>query len=193
MKFVAPSWEKIFIQSISLARMLIRDSGKNGFDCIVGVSRGGLVVTRLMSDLLEVQDVLITKSEYYVDMGKKRKKPVITQKIQESIRGKKVLLVDDVADSGESLSEIKKYLNSKMPSSVTVATLYIKPWSSVVPDYYSAKTDAWIIFPWERYEAMKSLLSKNGKRILNKTKLSPRIIKTLLQYSDFISKAKNPE
>ncbi len=188
MKFVAPSWERIFSQSVTLAEMLVRDAGKRGFDCIVGVSRGGLVLTRLMSDLLEIQDVVITRSEYYVDLGKRRRKPIITQRIQESLAGKRVLLVDDVADTGESLVEIKKYLMSKKPECLTMATLYIKPWSRVIPDYYVQKTNAWIIFPWERYEAVKSLRIKNGKRILAQTKMPRKIIRRMLEFADHDAK-----
>ncbi|MGI0079667.1 MAG: phosphoribosyltransferase [Nitrososphaerales archaeon] len=184
MKFVAPTWESIFSQSVRLAEKLLHDWGPGGFDCIVGVSRGGLVLTRLMSDLLEIQDVMITKSEYYTDMGRRKKKPVITQKIQGNIFKKNVLLVDDVADTGESLIEIERYIESKKPKALTVATLYIKPWSKVVPDYYVSKTDAWIIFPWERFEAVKSLTMKTGKKILDQTGMPPYIVKRMLEFAD---------
>ena len=180
MKFVAPSWESIFDQSVTLAEKLGGPSTK--FDCIVGVSRGGLVLTRIMSDLLSIQNVMVTKSEYYSDVGKRKTRPVITQKIQESIARKRILLLDDVADTGESLVEIKKYLSSKKPRDLTVATLYIKPWSKVLPDYYVSETDAWIIFPWERHEAIRSLVSKSGKRVLSKTGIPKNIIARILRY-----------
>ncbi len=193
MKFVAPSWERIFLQSVTLAEMLLHDAGRRGFDCIVGVSRGGLVPTRLMSDLLEIQNVMITKSEYYTDLGRRRKRPIITQKIVENLAGKRVLLVDDVADTGESLVEIKKYLLSKKPKSVTVATLYIKPWSKVIPDYYTQRTDSWIIFPWERYEAIKSLISRNGRTVLRQTGLPCRVINRVLEFADQSAENKRSE
>ncbi len=184
MKFLAPTWESIFSQSVKLAEKLANGCGPKAFDCIIGVSRGGLVLTRLMSDLLEIPDVMITKSEYYTDLGRRKKKPVITQKIQGSIFKKKVLLLDDVADTGESLTEIERYLRSKKPKDLTVATLYIKPWSKVIPDYYVSKTDAWIIFPWERFEAVRSLTMKSGKRILGQTGMPPRIVKRMLEFVD---------
>ncbi len=183
MKFVAPTWESIFSKSVTLAEKLNERSPK-GFDCIVGVSRGGLVLTRIMSDLLEIQDVMITKSEYYSDLGERRKKPVITQKIQGNIFHKKVLLLDDVADTGQSLVEIERYLESKRPKELIVATLYIKPWSKVIPDYYVNKTDAGIIFPWERFEAVKSLTRKSGKKILSQTGMPGHIVRKMLQFAD---------
>jgi len=178
LKFIAPSWDEILSKSIRLAEK-IRKGEKNQFDCIVGISRGGLALTRIMSDLLDVQDVMITKCEYYTDIGEKSKKPVITQKIQGSIVGKKVLVVDDVADSGESLIVIREYLLSKRPAEAKIATIFIKPWCKLIPDYYTAKTDAWIIFPWEYYEAIKSLSATNGKDILAKTNIPPRYIEML--------------
>lgn len=134
-----------------------------------------------MSDLLDVQNVKVARCEYYSDVGERRTHPVITQKIQGSIRNKNVLLVDDVSDTGESLLEIKKYLQSKDPRSLTVATIHIKPWSKFVPDYYVESTDAWIIYPWELYESIKSLLAKNDRSILPKTGMSPKYVRLILK------------
>jgi len=134
-----------------------------------------------MSDLLDIQNVMITRCEYYTDIGEKRKKPIITQKIQGNISSRRVLVVDDVADSGESLIIIKKYLESKRPSDLKVSTLFTKPWSKMIPDYYVAKTDAWIIFPWEYYEAIKSLSATNGKDILSNTHIPQKYIEMLYE------------
>lgn len=178
MRFLAPSWDEIYTRSIDLASKIGR-SGQT-FDAIVGISKGGLVLARILSDLLDIQDVLITKCEYYVDVAKKKKKPVITQKIPRNIAGKKVLIADDVADTGDSLTEVVKYLWSKNPKSLKVATTYIKPWSKVVPDFYVAKTDAWIIFPWELNEAMKSLAPFDSAKI-KKTHIPPKYVRMILK------------
>lgn len=187
MKFVAPSWDDIFAKSIKLAEK-IRKTERDQFDCIVGISRGGLALTRIMSDLLDIQDVMITRCEYYSDIGEKRKKPVITQKIQGNISGRKVLVVDDVADSGESLIVIKKYLESKRPVDVKISTIFIKPWCKMTPDYFVARTDAWIIFPWEYYEAIKSLSATNSKDILSKTHIPQNYIEMLYKMDSSLRK-----
>jgi len=177
-KFIAPSWDEILAKSIKLAEK-IRRAEKEQFDGMVGISRGGLALTRILSDLLDTQNVMITRCEYYTDIGEKKKKPVITQKIQGNISGKKILVVDDVADSGESMSVIKEYLRAKHPSDLKVSTIFVKPWSKMLPDYFVARTDAWIIFPWEYYEAIKSLSATNGKDILSKTHIPPKYIDML--------------
>jgi hypoxanthine phosphoribosyltransferase len=195
-KFISPNWDKVYSQCITLAERLrakparaLGTAGDNrAFDCIVGVSRGGLALTRILSDHLEVSNVMITRCEYYADIGERLPRPRITQRIPGSkIAGKSLLLVDDVADSGESLSVIKDYLTSKKPNSLTVATLYIKPWTKVYPDYYVAKTDAWIIFPWELLEAMNSVISKGGADALERTGIPETYIRRLRIFSKTIT------
>jgi uncharacterized protein len=178
LKFISPSWDEILAKSIKLAKN-IRKTEKSSFDCIIGISRGGLALTRIMSDLLDIQDVMITRCEYYTDIGEKKKSPLITQKIQGNISGKNILVVDDVADSGESLLVIRNYLESKRPKHVKISTIFIKPWCKIVPDYFVSKTDAWIIFPWEYYEAIKSLSATNSKDILSKTHIPSKYVEML--------------
>ena len=178
MKFIAPSWDEILAKSIKSCR---ENPSHREFSIRLyrrGIKRG-LALTRIMSDLMDIQNVMITRCEYYNDIGEKKKKPIITQKIQGNISGRNVLVVDDVADTGESLIVIKSYLESKRPSQVKIATVYIKPWCKVLPDYYVSKTDAWIIFPWESYEAIKSLSATNSKDILAKTHIPSKYIDLL--------------
>jgi uncharacterized protein len=104
---------------------------------------------------------------------------LVTQELQSSIYGKSVLLLDDVADSGESLLVLRRYLLSKRPRKVTIATLYIKPWTRITPDYYVARTKAWIIFPWELVEAIKSVMSKGGIRAVTSTRIPSKYVKRL--------------
>lgn len=185
LKFISPSWDSIFRHSVDLAQKIRYDEkklNKERSNAIVGVSRGGLVLARLMSDLLEIENVMIAKSEYYTGMGKKNPEPVITQKIQSDISGLDVLLVDDVSDTGASLKTIKQYVASKRPKTLSVATLYLKPWSKCLPDYYISSTDAWIIFPWEYYESVRLLKSKGGPKLVARTKIPRRAIERLSRY-----------
>ena len=150
MKFVTPSWNEIYESSLTLAAR-IRAIEKVPFETLVGVSRGGLVLCRILSDLLDIQDIRILKCEYYTDVGETRKKPLISQELQGDLKGKNVLVVDDVADSGKSLVAIMDYLKQKNPSRIRVVTIYMKPNSSKIPDYFAKRTTSWIIFPWERF------------------------------------------
>lgn len=191
LKFISPSWDQVYSQSITLATEL-KAVGKQKFDALIGVSRGGLALTRIMSDLLDIQNVMITRCEYYTDLGRVKTHPEITQKLQGNITGKNVLLLDDVADSGESLLEIKKYILSKKPKSLTIATLYVKPWTKFYPDFYVARTDAWIIFPWELYEAIKSIAVKHGVEKLHQTGIPQKYLKRIMNiHSDSLRGARS--
>ncbi len=74
---------------------------------------------------------------------------VTTHEINEKLsinELKKVLIVDDVADTGKTLLEIK---NSHNINFIT-ATLHYKPRSIVKPDFYVEKTTYWCCYPWEK-------------------------------------------
>jgi hypoxanthine phosphoribosyltransferase len=135
---------------------------KSGFDpeVIVGVSRGGWIPARLMSDFLDKTDLASVGVRFYLEVSRSEKKPEINQEIQVDVAGKSVLVVDDVADTGESMLVLRKYLLDKKVSELRIATIYRKPWSRFTPDYYSRETVAWVIFPWEVFEAVRDMAAK---------------------------------
>ena len=186
-KFEAPSWDYIYELLIELSEK-IRESRFNP-DIIVGVSRGGWPPARVLSDLLENPNIANVKVEFYFDVYKTAKEPVITQQISIPIKCKKILIVDDVSDSGKTLKLLSKEL-LKEAKEVKTVTLYYKPWTDYKPDYYARETDAWIIFPWERYEMIKTIgknMLEEGKTInevaeeLIKIGLSPVIVKKFVE------------
>jgi hypoxanthine phosphoribosyltransferase len=70
------------------------------------------------------------------------------------------LLVDDVADTGKSAILIKTHLERGKAEEIKILTLYYKPWSIVVPDFYGKETSDWIVFPWEIKETLKKLMEE---------------------------------
>jgi len=81
--------------------------------------------------------------------GKKRlRKPKL---ISGSGRlGGKVLVVDDVADTGRTLKFACRYVRRRGAKAVKTATLGCKPHAEFIPDYFVFKSSRWIVFPWER-------------------------------------------
>ena len=75
-------------------------------------------------------------------------------------RRRRILIVDDVADTGKSLIVAKDYLMKRGASEIKVATLHFKPTSSFKPDYYVDMTTAWICYPWGRNEVERELAGK---------------------------------
>ncbi|MEM1545390.1 MAG: phosphoribosyltransferase [Candidatus Methanomethylicia archaeon] len=166
LKLVAPSWDELFVDTIRLAEM-IESSGFKP-DVIVAIARGGWIIGRLLSDFMAQPNITDIRVEFYKDIYATEPKPRITQSIGTDIKGLKVLVADDVADTGESLIITVEYLKSLGAEDVKVATIYVKPWSKIRPDYYVKKTDAWIIFPHEVRETIDKLYLKwasEGKTI----------------------------
>ncbi len=134
---------------------------KTKFIVITGGVLSGLgkgVVTASIGTLLKAQGYKVTLSimqiGFYTGISKTEKAPIIYQDLPGHIYGRKLLLIDDVADTGVSLDFALKYLDMKKPAEIRVATLYYKPWSQFRPKYYVEETSDWIIFPHERYEFM---------------------------------------
>jgi len=159
-KFETVEWNYIYNLLIGLAEKIKWGGFKP--DIIVGIARGGWFPARIMSDLLDNPNLANIRVEFYVDVYKTVKEPVITQQVSTSVKNKRVLIVDDITDSGKSLKIVRDKLG-RDATEVRTVTLYQKPWSSFKPDFYARETDAWVIFPWEYHEMTKLL----GQRLLN--------------------------
>ncbi|MCX6778267.1 MAG: phosphoribosyltransferase [Candidatus Micrarchaeota archaeon] len=155
MEFIFPSWNKIDEMCKKLARE-IRSSGFEP-DFIVGVSRGGWVPARLLSDYLENPRLANIGIVFYKSAGKTMGKPKLTQRLDCSPKGKKVLIVDDVSDTGGSLMLVRKMIKERGAKDVRIATLHYKPHSKLKPEYFIVRTSAWVVYPWERNEFRKQM------------------------------------
>ncbi len=160
--FEIPTWESIYSLLLDLAKR-IRISNFTP-ETIVGISRGGWVPGRVLSDLLSIHDIASVKAEFYLGVNETKSEPVITQPVSADVRNKRVLVVDDVADTGKSLRLVETHLLKHGVKELKIATLYYKPWSVTLPDYYEKITHDWIIFPWERKEALKKVIQKFMKQ-----------------------------
>ena len=158
LEFEIPSWDQLYGLLLNLSEA-VRKSGFEA-DLMVGVSRGGWIPARIMSDLLENPNLANVTAEFYVGVAETRQEPSITQPVSASVDGKKVLVVDDLADTGKSLKIVNAHLKNQGASEVRIATIYYKPWSITVPDYYEKETRRWIIFPWEQKETVKKIVEK---------------------------------
>jgi len=161
-EYVAPSWDEIYGMLLDLASR-IKESGFKP-DLIVGVSRGGWVPGRILSDLLANAHTANIKIEFYVGIGKTTRRPEVTQPISEDISDKRILVVDDVADTGESLLVALEHVRDRGAYDIRTVTVYYKPHSKFKPDFFAQTTSHWIIFPWERLEATQLLIQEAKSR-----------------------------
>lgn len=176
LEFEIPTWEKIYELLLNLASKIQKANFKP--DVIVGISRGGWPPARIMSDLLENPEIANVKAEFYLGVAKTKSEPVITQPVSVLVHGKKILVVDDVADTGKSLRLVRLHLKEQGATDVKIATIFYKPWSVVKPDWYERKTSHWIIFPWERKETVRNVV----KRFKSEGKTVEDAKETLIRY-----------
>jgi hypoxanthine phosphoribosyltransferase len=173
------SWEQIEKASEIVSSKIM----KGGFkpDLCVAISRGGFVPARLICDRLDVSELACVRIEYYSGINETLVEPRITSPLNADAKNKSVLIVDDVADRGNSLILAKKHVQDAGAREIKVATLHYKPWSKIEPDFYALEVESWIVYPWEVFEATKQISSKliqEGKspgevrRYLSKIKLS---------------------
>jgi hypothetical protein len=169
LEFEALTWNQIYNMLLNLAEKIRQDKFKP--DLIVGVSRGGWPPARVLSDLMENPNLANVRAEFYSGLAETKGDPVLTQPVSASVAGKKVLIVDEVADTGKSLKLIKEHIIENGAVKVRVATIYYKPQSVVKPDYYERETSSWIVFPWEIKETIRKIVEEckeNGKPLEGK-------------------------
>jgi hypothetical protein len=175
LKFKVPKWDQIYNMLLELA-YTIKSSGFKP-DIIVGVSRGGWPPARVLSDLLDNPNLANVRAEFYLGVAKTKGKPVLTQPVSVDVAGKKVLIVDEIVDTGKSLKLVKEHIMEQGASDVKITTVYYKPWSILKPDYYAKETNSWVVFPWEIKETIRKLVEKCRESGLSVQKEVNKLVK----------------
>lgn len=161
-EFEVPTWNQIYEMLLDIA-CKIQESGFQP-DVIVGISRGGWPPARVLSDLLDNPNLANVKAEFYLGVAETKEKPILTQPVSMDVADKKVLVVDEVSDTGKSLRLVKEHIINQGAGDAKIATVYYKPWSIVLPDYYGKETSRWIVFPWEIRETVKKVVRRCAER-----------------------------
>ncbi len=156
MEYLILSWRDVYNLTLQISEKIV-DSGFRP-DVIVGIARGGWIPARILSDVLYMETLQNIRIEYYTDVGAKGKEPKITQPLTGSMEGKTVLIVDEVADTGDTLHHAIEHVKNLGVKEVRTAALHYKPSSIVVPDYYMVETTSWTVYPWENRESIISLV-----------------------------------
>jgi len=121
-------------------------------DAIVAIGRGGLVPGTIISYHLDCSLYNFCLQSYTGDTaGSILKKQVPDLVFNDTYREKRVVVVDDLSDKGNTLVAVKKHLDMYAFTNYKFATLYKKKSTSFVPDYCikSFDDDIWLDFPWE--------------------------------------------
>ncbi|MCD6503180.1 MAG: phosphoribosyltransferase [Thermoplasmata archaeon] len=143
------SWAE-FEEAIQYIALKLRETEFHP-DLIVAIARGGLIPGVRLSHILRVPMRSIHMT-FYDEHDNRLERPILLIPLQtpHEVKGKKVLLVDDIADTGLTLKNALEYLKSLGVKEVKIATIAYKPSSIVIPDFYLFTTNKWVVFPWEK-------------------------------------------
>lgn len=127
-------------------------------DLIIAIARGGLILAGAIGYAIGIKAMGAINVEFYTDVGRTLDEPTVLPPLMDAseLPGKKVLVVDDVADSGKTLRMVMELLRheglqlggASVPVEARSACIYLKPRSVHRPDYVWRETDKWINFPW---------------------------------------------
>ena len=144
--------------------ILVRRIRAVGFapDLIVAIARGGFVPARLLADHLDVFDMDSIKIEHYQGVNRQRLAR-LRYPLAADVDGRRILVVDDVSDSGETFELALEHIRGKgEPAQLRTAALHHKETSSYRPHFHAGQLEQWrwLIYPWAIREDLRSLLAR---------------------------------
>jgi hypothetical protein len=154
------SWGKITNLVHTLANR-IHDSGYQP-DIVVAIARGGYVPARLLCDHLDIYNLTSMRISHYTSGIDKSEVARLSMPLNTDVRGLRVLLVDDVDDTGDTLQLALEHIYAFSPAEIKTAVLHHKHISSVVPDFYAQKVISWrwLTYPWAVIEDVRGFIRK---------------------------------
>lgn len=163
------AWDEISKWTAGVAQK-VRNCGCRP-SVIIGLTRGGWVPARLLCDHLKVKKLYAVKTEHWGVTANPDGKALLTQELNIRIEDDSVLVVDDITDTGESMTLAMAHLFKMKPRELRNATLLHITHSKIEPEFYSVKVPkekwTWFIFPWNLNEDMRTILPKTLYRPKN--------------------------
>lgn len=132
-------------------RELAQEVADSGFapDLILAIARGGLALGMGLGYALAVKNLSVINVEFYTGVDQRLDVPIMLPPTPAAVdlSGLKVLIADDVADTGRTLELVHEFCEGHVAEARTVV-VYEKPQSVIKPDYAWRSTERWIDFPW---------------------------------------------
>jgi hypoxanthine phosphoribosyltransferase len=190
------SWDEI-AEWARVLSMKIKDSGWLP-DIVVAIARGGYAPARLICDYLGISDLISVQVVHWPSTAQAAEKAYIKYPLSVDLSGKKVLVIDDIVDTGDSIQLAKEHIerNSRNVDVRTAALQWISTVAKFKPDYWAIEVKDWVwfVYPWNITEDMTNFIkrilieeSKNGKREWTLNEIINRMIDW---YGDEILKVK---
>jgi hypothetical protein len=141
------SWQDLGDGARELAELVHGDGYRP--DIVLAIARGGLLVGGAIGYALGVKNTFTMNVEFYTGIDERLEMPMLLPPVPDLVdfAEQRVLIADDVADTGATLALVKDFCEGKV-AEVRCAVLYEKPRSTVASEYVWRRTDRWIVFPW---------------------------------------------
>lgn len=128
-------------------RELLKSIKDEYFDAIVAIARGGMTIAHILAEGLDLRNCFSINSIHYDDTQKLSTIKIFN--IPDLGNSKKVLIVDDIVDSGDTMIEVLKVLRDKYPNvDFKIASIFYKTTALIKPDFYVKESNDWIDFFW---------------------------------------------
>ena len=154
------SWDEAYRLSRKLARAI--KSSRYDPELVIAIGRGGYVPARIVCDFLLHSLLTSIKIEHWDIAACKRPQASVRFPLAVDVSEKKILIVDDVTDTGDTLKAAIDYVKSEGAGQIKTAVMQHKTSSAIVPDYYADLISdwRWIIYPWAAYEDVLGFTEK---------------------------------
>ncbi len=131
-------------------------------DIVVAIGRGGYVPARLVCDALDIMALTSIKIEHYLSGSDKQAEAVIRYPLCVDIKNQRVLIVDDVNDSGDTLQLATDHIQSFHPQEVRTAVMHDKRVTQYQVDYFAKRIIKWrwLIYPWAVNEDINGFIKR---------------------------------
>jgi uncharacterized protein len=158
------TWDELGEGARDLAERIHADGYEP--DVILAIARGGLLVAGALGYALGVKNTYTMNVEFYTGVDERLPSPMILPPVPQlvDLAEAKLLIADDVADTGRTLALVRDFCAGKVDE-VRTAVLYEKPTSVVACDYVWRSTSAWITFPWSALPPVTEELAQSGRPV----------------------------
>ncbi len=131
--------------------VMARDLQSFGCDTIIAIARGGMTLGHFLAEHMSIRNLYSLNSVHYDNQ--KKLEYIKVYNIPDLSKSKKVVIVDDIIDSGETMYEITLLLKKRFPEvEFKNAAIFYKPNSLIKPDFAVKEAKGWIEFFWSKAE-----------------------------------------
>jgi len=154
------SWEHATILSRQLAGIIRASHFRPEF--VIAIGRGGFVPARVVCDSLLITNLTSIRIEHWGTAATRYEQARVRFPLSIDVEGCDLLVIDDVTDTGDTLSAAKEYLCRKKAGTIRFGVLQHKSSSLFIPDFYSELVAdwRWIVYPWAIHEDLVGFAEK---------------------------------